>query len=144
MVMFIFRIFRLSFIAFMTTYFVGCFWWMLGNILNSKYDKLRGQTFKYRFGFNEYFTSNSPELCKSKACLEHISEGGKTNCYIGDWVQKNCHTDYSSQAIIVCYYALTTLSTIGYGDFYPISWREQVVGVIFMLAGIVFFAQIMG
>jgi hypothetical protein len=46
--------------------------------------------------------------------------------------------------IIVCYYALTTLSTVGYGDYYPISRNEKVVGCILMLVGITFFAQIIG
>lgn len=86
MVMFIFRIFRLSFIAFMTTYFIGCFWWMLGNIINSSYDKLRGQTFKYRFQFNEYFTTDSHPICKSVHCIAHIESGGKINCFNGYWV----------------------------------------------------------
>jgi len=49
-----------------------------------------------------------------------------------------------TQAIVVCYFALTTLSTIGYGDYYPISRNEKLVGIIFMLVGIVFFSQIMG
>ena len=36
MVMFIFRIFRLTLIAFMITYFIGCFWWMLVNSINTE------------------------------------------------------------------------------------------------------------
>ena len=28
------------------------------------------------------------------------------------------------------YYALTTLSTVGYGDFYPMSIAEKIVGSI--------------
>lgn len=46
--------------------------------------------------------------------------------------------------IIVCYFALTTLSTIGYGDYYPISINEMIIGMIYMLVGIVCFSQIMG
>ena len=43
----------------------------------------------------------------------------------------------------VCYFALTTLSTIGYGDLCPVSLREIYLGIILMLVGIVFFSQIM-
>jgi hypothetical protein len=32
--------------------------------------------------------------------------------------------DPSTQMIISCYFALTTLSTVGYGDLYPISYQE--------------------
>ena len=42
------------------------------------------------------------------------------------------------------YFALTTLSTVGYGDLYPISQREMMLGMFFMFFGIVFFSQIMG
>ncbi len=47
-----------------------------------------------------------------------------------------------TQVIIVCYFALTTLSTVGYGDYYPISRNEKVVGCILMLVGITFLDQI--
>lgn len=46
--------------------------------------------------------------------------------------------------MVVCYYALTTLSTVGYGDLYPISINEMIMGIVYMLVGIVFFSQIMG
>jgi potassium voltage-gated channel Eag-related subfamily H protein 8 len=36
------------------------------------------------------------------------------------------------------------LSTVGYGDFYPISNTERVVAVIIMLLGVAFFSYIMG
>ena len=45
---------------------------------------------------------------------------------------------------ISCYFALTTLSTVGYGDFYPISNVERIVAVIIMLGGVAFFSYIMG
>jgi len=51
--------------------------------------------------------------------------------------------DYTKM-IISCYFSLTTLSTVGYGDLYPISTREMIVGIIVMLLGIVFFSHIMG
>ena len=48
------------------------------------------------------------------------------------------------QLIVSCYYALTTLSTVGYGDFYPVSDRERVLAVVIMLGGVAFFSYIMG
>lgn len=36
------------------------------------------------------------------------------------------------------------LSTVGYGDYYPISNLEMVMTVILMLAGVAFFSFIMG
>ncbi len=46
--------------------------------------------------------------------------------------------------IISSYYALTTLSTLGYGDFYPLTDREVLLAVIYIFAGAAFFAYIMG
>lgn len=46
--------------------------------------------------------------------------------------------------IISCYFALTTLSTVGYGDLFPISYQEKIAGIFIMLLGIVFFSHIMG
>ena len=46
--------------------------------------------------------------------------------------------------IISCYYTLTTLATVGYGDFYPISDMERILALILMLCGVAFFSYIMG
>ena len=36
------------------------------------------------------------------------------------------------------------LSTVGYGDLYPITQREMLFSVVVMLAGVTFFSYIMG
>ena len=41
------------------------------------------------------------------------------------------------------YFVLTTLSTVGYGDYYPVSTTEMVVTSIVMLGGVAFFSYIM-
>lgn len=46
--------------------------------------------------------------------------------------------------IKVCYFLLTTLSTVGYGDLYPISKMEQIITLIVMMGGVAFFSFIMG
>jgi len=50
----------------------------------------------------------------------------------------------SHQLTVSCYYALTTLSTVGYGDFYPVSNNERILAVLIMLGGVAFFSYIMG
>lgn len=47
------------------------------------------------------------------------------------------------QLIVSCYFALTTLSTVGYGDMFPISSTERITMVIVMLSGVAFFSYIM-
>lgn len=46
--------------------------------------------------------------------------------------------------IISCYFALTTLSTVGYGDYYAISNIEIITAIFIMLGGVAFFSYIMG
>lgn len=47
------------------------------------------------------------------------------------------------ELVTVCYFALTTLSTVGYGDYYPISQLEMIQTVVVMLGGVAFFSYIM-
>lgn len=46
--------------------------------------------------------------------------------------------------ISVVYFAFTTLATVGYGDFHPISNPELIVGSLFILFGVTVFSFIMG
>ncbi|CAI2386506.1 unnamed protein product [Moneuplotes crassus] len=52
--------------------------------------------------------------------------------------------DSFRKLIVSCYFALTTLSTVGYGDYYPISNVERVIACMIMLLGVAFFSYIMG
>lgn len=50
----------------------------------------------------------------------------------------------SDQIVTSLYFALTTLSTVGYGDLFPVSQIERIFAVIVMLLGVAFFSFIMG
>lgn len=50
----------------------------------------------------------------------------------------------SMQVIKTCYFALNTLSTVGYGDFSPVNQVEMSISFPIMLAGVAFFSYIMG
>jgi len=48
------------------------------------------------------------------------------------------------EKLITCmYYALTTLSTVGYGDYRPISVVEKIFGSIIQIIGVTFFSILM-
>ena len=40
------------------------------------------------------------------------------------------------------YFALTTLSTVGFGDFYPKSDLERILGALLILTGVALFSLI--
>ena len=44
----------------------------------------------------------------------------------------------------VWYFAITTLSTIGYGDFHPVSIKERICALLILLFGVSVFSFIMG
>jgi hypothetical protein len=104
--MYVYRIFRLVIIAFFITYFIGCFWYMISDNLNSEFDVQQRMTFVTFFDLE-----------------------GDSN-----W----------RKLIISCYYTLTTLATVGYGDYYPVSNIERVIAIFLMLCGVAFFSYIMG
>lgn len=46
--------------------------------------------------------------------------------------------------LIICvYFILTTLTTVGFGDYFPISIVEKIVGSIIMFCGVTFFSLLM-
>lgn len=51
------------------------------------------------------------------------------------------HNDIS---IEVVYFAFTTLSTVGFGDFHPVSNEERIFASMFMLFGVTIFSYMMG
>ena len=51
---------------------------------------------------------------------------------------------YTYQLITSCYFSITTLSTVGYGELFPISKVEKCLGMVIMLLGVGFFSYIMG
>jgi len=46
--------------------------------------------------------------------------------------------------IRVMYFSFTTLATVGYGDFHPVSNTERIIGSFIILFGVVVFSFIMG
>ncbi len=48
------------------------------------------------------------------------------------------------RSIAAMYYALTTLTTVGFGDYYPISDVERMVGSFMLLFGVMTSNFIMG
>ncbi len=55
------------------------------------------------------------------------------------------HPDTSIRSVYdVVWYTLTTLTTVGYGDMYPVSTLGKVIGMIFMLLSLGFLALLVG
>ena len=117
MLLYVYKIIRLIIIAGIITYFIGCGWWMLC-IQSYKLDR--------DYNFISFNGLGNP-------LAEH------------DWdEEEEERLGWRTQLIVSCYYALTTLSTVGYGDYFPISSLERIIAVIIMLGGVAFFSYIIG
>jgi len=58
--------------------------------------------------------------------------------------EKDVNTYENHEKVIkLMYYSFTTLSTVGFGDMYPINDQERVMGAILMLLGNAIFSFIM-
>lgn len=63
------------------------------------------------------------------------------------WYLSNSLEDYESNSdrvIVSLYFALTMLSTVGYGDMFPLSNLERLVSVFCMMIGVAVFSMVMG
>ena len=109
---YVFKMIRIVLLALIITYFIGCFWYAVCELIKESHGKKPYQNF---ISYNE----------------ENFE------------YPKGTHDD-GKALIISCYYALATLSTVGYGDYYPISQYERIIAVIIMLGGVAFFSYIMG
>ena len=124
MMLYVFKIFRLIIIAIIITYFIGCFWYMFITLYSQGLDGDTGG------GAVEGGDSNSTAPVEKP--YNFISFNNMES-------MENSH-----KLIISCYFALTTLSTVGYGDYYPVSNQERILAVLIMLGGVAFFSYIMG
>ena len=50
----------------------------------------------------------------------------------------------SRRLIICCYFVMTTLSTVGFGDYTPLTYIEKILAILIMVMGIALFSYIMG
>lgn len=52
--------------------------------------------------------------------------------------------DSSNRALVIIYFAFTSLSTIGFGDFHPKNSSERLLIAFILLFGVAIFSYIMG
>lgn len=101
------------------TYLIGCAQFFLSDFLNSDKDIIAGNT-----------------LLTTYEIMFYDEEGEALPMDQQPYMKMQ-------MAVISCYFALTTLSTVGYGDYTPISSLEMIFTVIVQLGAIALFSTIM-
>ena len=126
------RILRLIFQMMFVAYFIGSYWYVFAHTV---------YLFKIGDADRNLQDISGTDIFDSiidSSLMEYSSFVDK----IGSWDI----LDFSDQkrAIVASYFAFTTLSTTGFGDYYPVSNIERVVGSFVLLFGIATFSYIMG
>lgn len=119
------KTFRLVLLILNISFFIGMFWLSLIDIIDSA-DLIHGDI------IND--CSKKQDHLESEHTPDFIVEYHLDSCYI---------TDYE-KALVVIYFTFTSLSTVGFGDFHPISTVERLVGALVLLFGVAIFSYIMG
>lgn len=114
-IMQVYKIFRLIIVIFVTSYFLGILWHIYVCDLQVPPMNLDGTEADY-FG----------------------------NAMLGSCIPGEVDEKGIDRLIKVWYFALTTLSTIGYGDLSPVSIQERLLGAFILLIGVAVFSFIMG
>jgi Ion channel len=65
------------------------------------------------------------------------------NSFITTYFTDRNITSNSDRLVIACYFAVSTLTTAGYGDYFPQTQNEMIFCFIIMLMGVAFFSYIM-
>lgn len=113
----VYRVFRLILQTVIITYFTGALFYFLS------------VQFDDNFVDCDQF---APDFDTSEVYPKNFRTNFKLQCRSGTY-----------KIITTAYFSITTLSTVGYGDLYPISISEKIVGMFIMLFGVAFFSFIM-
>ena len=111
----IYSVFRLILLTVIITYFIGCIFYLWSGL------------FKKGSCVHSDGASLYQEGCNNFIAYYNLAD-----------------TPGYYQMITSCYFSITTLSTVGYGDLSPKSNEEMILGIFIMLGGVAFFSYIMG
>jgi len=137
---FVVKIMKLVLIIANISYFFGFFWYIFCDLLReiqfnylesdiTHQEEISLDSFQEEFGLVTFKTVFTP--------MEN------TNLTLISETEVNLKTP-KEKAIIVTYFAFTTLSTVGFGDYYPKSEVERLVGAFLLLFGVAIFSLFMG
>lgn len=127
------KTFRLIMIIINISYFIGMFWLITIDYIDS---------FKHERGEDGQLHNN----CEKES--DHHEEKEEEVLVIHDFIEEYklnaCNVSDYRRMLVVLYFAFTSLSTVGFGDFHPISSVERLVCSFILLFGVAIFSYIMG
>lgn len=92
--------------------------------------------FKRIILFISYFAMISHVFSCIWIIAGQIDEGNEASWMSGDVAKM----DASNQYLTAFYFTITTITTVGYGDFSPGTFIEKIVGIMIMFVGVMAFS----
>jgi len=91
-----------------------------------------------------YKYGDQRQIGKTNFSLDEISEFAESDA--ANFIIKYEMTTMTTyhKMVLLIYYASTSLSTVGFGDYYPVSNPERLFTVFILLFGVMIFSYIMG
>ena len=122
------KLFRIILIILLITYFAGQYWIIFVQVM-CLFQK--DDLFKEEFGHGSIYLTD-----KLSNYSPHFS------------FLKNDNVDFTQYSAIeetwmAMYYALTTLSTVGFGDIYPVTNTERLICGFLMISGVLIFSYVL-
>jgi len=130
MISYFFKTFKLVIIILTVSYFIGMVWYIYCDLTSTKF-AVTSETCP------DVFSQDYCDTVDFATTPDHLEEA------FFNHFELNKKTDQEN-AIIMTYYAFTTLSTVGFGDYHPKSDAERGVCAFILLVGVAIFSYIMG
>ena len=143
---YIFRAFKLVLTIFITSYFVGLFWYIICNtyaiyILEAEHEEEERAAASDLMPIGLEGNMNITNTVRK----DHPQNLDEVNDFITYFKIDDGKTYKQwDRAIVMTYYAFTSLSTVGFGDYHPRNEFERVVCAILLLVGNALFGYIVG
>ena len=135
MISYFFKTFKLVIIILTVSYFIGMVWYIYCDLTSHQTPVTKEDCPK--FFSQDYCNTVDFENADANPDGKHLEDA------FFNKFDLRSKTD-EENAIIMTYYAFTTLSTVGFGDYHPRSDAERAVCAFILLVGVAIFSYIMG
>lgn len=108
----------------MIAYYIGSYWYIFAAVFH-EYQKDHGDGAE-SYLHNDIYSSQSDTFLS----------------YADNWSLVDMSR--AQRVLVSTYFSMTSLSTVGFGDYYPVSNNERLIGSFVLLFGVALFSLFMG
>ncbi|GMH33531.1 hypothetical protein BSKO_01365 [Bryopsis sp. KO-2023] len=83
-------------------------------------------------------------MINALGCLLYFTARIENDDFEGTWLEKHWQPSHAENYLTSVYWAVTTVTTVGYGDISPQTWEEQIIIMFLMVTHIMLFGLLIG